>query len=148
MISPLFGENIIKFRHSAQFLFENIHPFVFNNFSDLTVGIFEIAEFPGAGRTDFRTVAAADAPVVINNHNAVFFLPGGLDRANFDAGWVFALLTLHRHVIIIFVSGLVLRIIVDGALQIDVLIDANLFSITGYRGNNLKTRKTHLRFAT
>ena len=43
-------------------------------------------------------IAAADAPVVIDHRDAVRLLPGGVHRADLDAGRVLALLALHRHV--------------------------------------------------
>ena len=49
----------------------------------------------GAGRF---AIAAANAPIVINDGDPVGFLPGGMDRANLDARRILALLALHRHV--------------------------------------------------
>ena len=43
-------------------------------------------------------VPAADAPVVIHDHDAVRFLPGGLHRTDLHAGGIFALLALNGHV--------------------------------------------------
>src|SRR5271157_273675 len=44
------------------------------------------------------TVPAADTPIVIDNHKPVGFFPGSAHRTNLHAGWVFTVLTLHRHV--------------------------------------------------
>src|SRR5262249_39396059 len=49
-------------------------------------------------RTSRFTVTAADAPVVINDGDAIRLLPGGLYRAYLHAGRILTLLALHRHV--------------------------------------------------
>ena len=43
-------------------------------------------------------IATANAPVVINDDDPVFFLPGCFDRANRNAGRVVTLLALDRHI--------------------------------------------------
>ena len=43
-------------------------------------------------------IAAANAPIVIHHGDPVGFLPRRMNRANFDARRVLALLALHRHV--------------------------------------------------
>ena len=68
-------------------------------------------KLPGAVRAGGHAVPAADAPVIVNHHNAVRFFPCGLGRTGPYAGRIFALLALHRHVEIIFLRNL-LRIIV------------------------------------
>jgi hypothetical protein len=60
----------------------------------------EITHLVGAGH---GAEAAADTALVIDQHNALFIDVGGLHRANFDAGWVVAMLARpgdkgHRHV--------------------------------------------------
>lgn len=64
-------------------------------FGDLGFGPIEAPGVVGAGGF---TIAAANAPVVVDYHDAVLFLPGGFDRADVDTGWVVALLALDRHV--------------------------------------------------
>jgi hypothetical protein len=41
-----------------------------------------------------NAVPAPDAPVIIHHHNPIWFLPGGVDRANFYTGRLLTLLTL------------------------------------------------------
>ena len=43
-------------------------------------------------------VTAANAPVVVDNDDAVGLFPSSLDRTNVDARWILALLALDRHV--------------------------------------------------
>lgn len=58
-------------------------------------GPVEAAGVVGAGGL---AVAAPDAPVVVDDDDAVFLFPGGFDRTDVDAGWIFALLALDGHV--------------------------------------------------
>ena len=69
-------------------------------------------EAAGVIRTRGLAVAAADAPVVIHDDDSVFFLPGGLDRADIDAGRMLALLALHGHVVFVRLR--------DGMVVVDV----------------------------
>ena len=64
-------------------------------FGDLRFGEIEA---PRPIRAGGLAVAAANAPIVINDCNPVRFLPGGMDGADFDAGWILALLALDGHV--------------------------------------------------
>ena len=63
-------------------------------------GNFRLRPIETAGeiRTGRFAVTATDAPIVIDHRDAIRFLPGGFDRANFDAGGVPALLARNRHV--------------------------------------------------
>ncbi len=49
-------------------------------------------------RTSRFSVTTANAPVVVNNHNAIIFLPCGFNRTCGNAGRVLTLLALHGHV--------------------------------------------------
>ena len=60
-------------------------------------GLGEV-EAPRPVGTGCLAVAAADAPVVVDHRDAVGLLPGGMHRADLDAGRILALLALHRHV--------------------------------------------------
>jgi hypothetical protein len=68
---------------------------------DSRVRPVEVARPVGAGG---HAAAAADAPVVVDDRDAVRLLPGRLHRTDLDAGWVAALLAGHGHV-----EGLLLR---------------------------------------
>src|SRR6185436_5485416 len=57
-------------------------------------------EAPRVVRARGLAVAAADAPVVVDDHDAVGLLPRRLDRANLHARRVVALVALHRHVVL------------------------------------------------
>jgi hypothetical protein len=46
-------------------------------------------------RARCNAVPAPDAPIIIYHHNPIRFLPGGVDRTNFDAGRLLTLLTLN-----------------------------------------------------
>ncbi len=75
----------------------------------------EVPRPVGASR---HAVPAADAPVVIHNHDAVVFLPGRLDGAHLGARGVFALLTLDRHVEMSFLGDLHRIVVAVGVLQV------------------------------
>jgi hypothetical protein len=55
-------------------------------------------EHPSLIRTGGNAVPAADAPVVIDHHKPVRFLPGCMDRANLHAGRVLAVLALNGQI--------------------------------------------------
>src|SRR5579872_5437635 len=59
------------------------------------LGPIEVARAVGAGR---HAVAAADAPVVVDHHDAILLGPGGAGGADLGAGRVLALLAAHRDV--------------------------------------------------
>jgi hypothetical protein len=46
-------------------------------------------------------ISASDTPVVIDDDDAIFFLPGRLDRTDIDAGRILALKTLDRQVVLV-----------------------------------------------
>src|SRR5579862_221724 len=54
------------------------------------VGPIEVARAVGAGG---HAAAAADAPIVVDDHDAVFFLPRRADGTDFAAGWIGTVLT-------------------------------------------------------
>src|SRR5207247_11351475 len=67
---------------------------------DLVLGDRRSSEVEAARpvRAGSFAVTAPDAPIVINHGDPIGFLPGGIDRTDFDAGRILALMTLHRHV--------------------------------------------------
>ena len=86
---------------------------------DFLLGNFRFGPVETAGviRASGLTVSATDAPVVIDDYNAIIFFPGGLDRTNVHTRWVFALLALHRHVKLVRMRN---RVIVMGVSVLDV----------------------------
>jgi hypothetical protein len=76
----------------------------------------EDPSFIGAGRD---AVPAPNAPVVIHHHKAVGFLPGGMDRTNFHAGRVLAVLALNGQIDKTLLGNESSVIVMFGVLEID-----------------------------
>src|SRR6266545_1139524 len=94
------GIEVEKPRYGVQLLFEDEHALVFDDVADLAggeggLGPVEVAGAVGAGG---HAVAAADAPVVVDDHDAVLLGPGGAGGADLGAGRVLALLAAHGDV--------------------------------------------------
>ena len=68
-------------------------------------------EVAGAVGARGHAVPAADAPVVVDDHDAVRLLPGGPDRADLRAGRVRALLARDRHVEVALLRDLLGRVV-------------------------------------
>jgi len=64
-------------------------------FWNVWIGPIEDSPLVGTGGD---AVSASDAPVIINDHDPIGFLPCGVDRADLDAGGVLTLLALHRKI--------------------------------------------------
>ena len=62
-------------------------------------------------------IAASDAPVVVDYHNPIFFLPSRFDRTDRNTGRVVALLALHRHVEFVVLGN---RVIIGGIPTLDI----------------------------
>ena len=82
---------------------------------NLRLGPVEVTRPVGTGR---HAVAAADAPVVVDDDDPIGLLPGGLHRACLDAGRVLALHALDRHVELAFDRDRGGVVVVLGGLQV------------------------------
>jgi hypothetical protein len=76
-------------------------------------------EMPRSVRARRHAIPAPDAPVVIDDHDAVVFLPGRLDRAHLGARRVFALVALDGHVEMPFLGNFRRIVVVLGVLQVN-----------------------------
>ncbi len=81
-------------------------------------GPVEVARAVGAGG---HAVAAADAPVVIDHHDAVLLRPGGAGGADLGAGRILALLAGHRDVEVAFLGNLGGMVVGVGVREIHAL---------------------------
>src|SRR5512143_537170 len=72
--------------------------------------------------TGGHAVPAADAPVIIDDDDAVRLLPGGLRRAGANAGRIFALLTLNGHIKVIGFGNQGRIVILVRLLEVDPLL--------------------------
>src|ERR1017187_137768 len=88
-------------------------------FRDFGLGPVEV---PGAVGTGRHAVPAADAPVVVDHHDPIFFRPGGAGRAYLGAGRVAALLALDRDVEMPLLGDLGGRVVGVGGGEIDALV--------------------------
>src|ERR1039458_4054132 len=89
--------------------------FVFGNGRGFPV---EVPRAVGAGR---HAVAAADAPVVIDDHDAVLLSPGGACRADLGAGRILALLAADGDVEVAFFGDLGRIVVGVGVGEVDAL---------------------------
>ena len=76
-------------------------------------------EYPSFIRTGCDAVPAADAPVVIDHHESIGFLPGRMDRAYLYAGRVLAVLALNREIKKPFLWDLRRIIVMLGVIEFD-----------------------------
>jgi hypothetical protein len=76
-------------------------------------------EYPSFIRTGCDAVSATDAPIVIDHHKPVRFLPGRMDRAHLNAGRVLAVLALNREIKKPFLWHLRRIIVMLGVIEFD-----------------------------
>jgi len=79
-------------------------------------------ELAGPIRASCHASAASDTPVIVHDDDAIRFDPGRTNRATFDTGGIFALLTGHRKIKMSFVRDLFVIVIHVGVYKIDALL--------------------------
>ena len=87
-------DNVLIARPVAEIMDGSIQ-FVFLYFG------FRPVKGPASVRACGHAIPAADTPVIVDDYEAIGFLPGGVYWANFDTRRIFAVLTLDRHVEVI-----------------------------------------------
>jgi len=70
-------------------------------------------------RARCNAVSAPYAPVVVHHDDPIWFLPGGVDGADFHAGWILTLLALNRKVDIPFLRYQVRIVVMFRVFEID-----------------------------
>src|SRR6266511_2114485 len=104
----LCGIEVEKPRYRIQLFLEHQHALVFDDVTDFAIGIQDVAELARSHGADLHArrvaavaraigarrhaVAAADAPIVVDDYDAVFLGPGRAGRADLGAWRILTLL--------------------------------------------------------